>query len=82
MENPGDEDVCVAPIVDDIALNDERAHAFTKLGPMATHARLFDEQLVSIEDGVNESIGGHGAGILGDVGPDLFEVLLGGADSR
>jgi hypothetical protein len=38
---------------------------------------LFDEQLESIEDGVNESIGRRGAGIIGDVGPDLLEVLFG-----
>src|SRR5262249_39734967 len=34
-------------------------------------------RLESIEDGVNQSISGRGAGILGDVGPDLVEVLLG-----
>jgi hypothetical protein len=43
---------------------------------------LFDEQLESIEDGVNESVRAGGAGILGDVGPDLLEVLLGQGDSR
>jgi hypothetical protein len=38
---------------------------------------LFDEQFESIEEGVNESIDGRTAGLLGDVGPDLLEVLLG-----
>ena len=37
-----------------------RANAIAELWPVATHARLFDEQLESIEDGVNESIGGRG----------------------
>lgn len=37
-------------------VNDERPNAFTELGPTATHARLFDEQFESIEDGVNESM--------------------------
>lgn len=82
MKNSRDQELLVVPIVDDIALNNERPNAFTELGPIATHARLFDEQVESIEDGVNESIGGCGAGILGDVGPDLLEVLLGRADSR
>jgi hypothetical protein len=37
-------------------VNNERPNAFTELGPTATHARLFDEQFESIEDGVNESM--------------------------
>jgi hypothetical protein len=43
---------------------------------MATHARLFDEQFESVEDSVNQPIGRRRAGILGDVGPDLLEVLF------
>jgi hypothetical protein len=77
VENPGDQDVCVVTLVDNVALKDERLNAFAELGPMSTHAGLFDEQLESIEDGVNESIGRRGAGIIGDVGPDLLEVLFG-----
>ena len=50
-----------------------------EFGPVATHARLFDEYLESIEDGVDKSIGRGGTGILGDVEPDLLEVLLGKA---
>lgn len=65
------------PIVDDMTLNDERPNAFAELRPIATHARLFDEQLESIEDGIDESIGGFEAGIFRDVGPDVFKVLLG-----
>jgi hypothetical protein len=42
-ENPGDLDVCVVPIVDNVALNDDRPNAFAELGPMSTHARLVDE---------------------------------------
>jgi hypothetical protein len=30
-------------IIDDVAFDDERANAFTELGPFATHARLFAE---------------------------------------
>jgi hypothetical protein len=77
MENSGDQEILIVSIVDDVALDDERANAFAELWPIATHARLFDEHIESIEDGINESIGGRGAGILGDIGPDLLEVLLG-----
>jgi hypothetical protein len=76
MENSGDQDVSIVSIVDDVALDDERANAFAELGPVATHARLFGQELESIEEGVNESIGGRGAGVLGNVGPDLGEVRL------
>jgi hypothetical protein len=77
MENSGNHKTFIVSIIDDVTLADERANAFAELWPVATHARLFDEQLESIEDGVNESVGGRRAGILGNVGPDLFEVALG-----
>ena len=77
MENSGDQEIFIVSIVDDVALDDERANAVAELWPVATHARLFDEQLEPIEDGISESIGGHGAGILGDVGPDFIEIPLG-----
>ena len=67
MENSGDQETFIVSIVDDVALDDERANAVAELWPVATHVRLFDEQLESIEDGVDESIGPRGAGILGDV---------------
>jgi hypothetical protein len=50
------------PVVDDIALDNDRTNTFAELGPIATDARLFDEQLESIKDGVDESIGGRWAG--------------------
>jgi len=77
MENSGDQEILIVSIVDDVALDDERANAVAELWPVATHARLFDEYLESIEDGVDKSIGRGGTGILGDVEPDLLEVLLG-----
>jgi hypothetical protein len=76
MEDSGDQDILIESVVDDVALDDERANAVAELWPVATHARLFDEQLESIEDGVNQSIGHRGASILGDVGPDFIEVPL------
>ena len=43
VKNSRDQDVSVVPIVDDVALNDDRSDAFTELGSIATHARVFDE---------------------------------------
>jgi DNA-binding transcriptional LysR family regulator len=54
MENSGDQDVFVVPIVDDIALDNDGANTLAELGPLATHARLFDEKFESLEDRVNE----------------------------
>jgi hypothetical protein len=77
VKDSREQDVSLVSVVDDVALDNERASAPTELEPMATRARLFDEQFESIKDGVCESIGGGGAGILGNVGPDLLEVLPG-----
>lgn len=67
VKDSRDYDVLVVPVIDDIALDCERADPFAEFRPMATHARLFDEQLESIEDGVDESIGNLWARIFGDV---------------
>ena len=77
VQNSRDQEFVVVPIVDDIALYDDRPNAFTELRPVPADAGLFAKQLESIKDGVNESIGNRGTGILGNVGPDLLEVLLG-----
>jgi len=45
MENSGDQEILIVSIVDDVALDDERANAVAELWPVATHARLFDEHL-------------------------------------
>jgi hypothetical protein len=38
---------------------------------------LFGQQLESVDDGVNDSVGGDGPGVLRDVGSNLLEALLG-----
>jgi hypothetical protein len=77
MENSGNQNVSVVPIVDDVIFDSERSNTRSKLRPEATHPRLFGQQLESVDDGVDESVGGCGTGILGDVGPDFLEVPLG-----
>jgi hypothetical protein len=76
VEDSGDQDVPAVSIVDDVAFDCERANAFAELRPEATDPRLIGQQFEPLDDRVNESIGSRGAGILGDVGSDLLEVLL------
>ena len=77
MENSRDQDPFRVAIVDDIALDDERADAVAELRPTATDAGLVAEQLESVEERVDEPIGGRRGRLLGNVEPDLVEVLLG-----
>jgi hypothetical protein len=53
--------------IDDVILDGERSYTRSKLRPDATHPRLFGQQFESVDDGVNESVGGGGACVLGDV---------------
>jgi hypothetical protein len=77
MENSGDQSlVALIAIVDDIILDSKRADTRPELDTCATHSRLLGEQIESLDDVVNESIGGCRTGVLGDVLPDPVEVLL------
>ena len=77
MKNPGDQNVVLMTVVDDVVLDCEGSYARTELRTSAAHPRMFSQPLESVDDRVDELIGGGGAGVLGDVGPDLIEVLLG-----
>jgi hypothetical protein len=77
MKNPGDQNIALLTIVDDVVLDREGSHAWTELRTCTTHPRLFGQQIEAVDDVVNESVGGGRACFLGDVGPDLVEVLLG-----
>jgi hypothetical protein len=57
-------------------LDREGSNTRPELRSEATHPRLFGQQAESVDDGVDESVHSGGAGGLGDVGPDLLEVLL------
>lgn len=82
MENSGNQEVSFRSIVDDVVLDHERAHALAELRPQATQARLFREELESIEDGVNKSTGRRWAGVLGDIGQISSRSCSAKADSR
>ena len=60
VKGPRDQEFLVVTVVDDMILDDRRANAFATLWPIATQARLFDEQLESVETGVNQPIGDRG----------------------
>jgi|tagenome__1003787_1003787.scaffolds.fasta_scaffold20606021_2 hypothetical protein len=60
MENSCDQDNFVVAIVDNAAVDDERANAVAELRPIATHSRLIGQEIESIEDRVNTPIGGRG----------------------
>jgi hypothetical protein len=77
MKNPRDQDIAFMAVVDRVALDNERANAFAELRPEAAHPGLFDQPFEAVNYRVDESIRGGGAGVLGDVGLDLLEVLLG-----
>ena len=64
-------------IVDDVIFDGERSYVRAELRSKATHPRLLGHQIESVDDRVNESVGGGGAGVLGEVGSDLLEVPLG-----
>ena len=76
VQNSGDHDVPAVSIVDDVILDGERSDGGAELRPKATHPRLFGQQFDALDNGVDESVRGCRAGVLGDVGPDLVEVLL------
>ena len=82
MQHPGYQHRALVTVVDDVALDCERSHARTELRTCAAHPRMFSQQLESVDDRVNEAIGGGGAGVPGDIGPDLVEVPSARADSR
>jgi hypothetical protein len=48
-----------------------------RLRSEVTDARLLGQRLESVDNRINESVRRRGAGVLGDVGPDLVEVPLG-----
>lgn len=77
MQDPRDQDASVVAVVDDVAFDDGRAHACAELGSRTSHRRLVHEQIEPDDDGVDEPVGRRRTGILGDVEPDLLEVLLG-----
>ena len=77
MKSPGDQNIAFLTIVDNVVLNREGSHATTELRTCTAHPRLYGQQIESVDDVVKESVSGGRAGSLGDVGPDLLEVLLG-----
>ena len=81
MKNPGDQNVAIMAIVDDVVLDRKRSHGSAELWACTAHPRLFGQQIKSADDVVNEPVSCCRAGVLGDVGPDFVEVPLEREDS-
>src|SRR5712692_8444037 len=77
MMYSSDQQLVLMAVVDNVTLDRKRSNAGAELRTSTTHPRLLHQQIESVDDGVNESVGGCGAGVLSDVGPDLLEVPLG-----
>ncbi len=63
-------------IVDDVLVDDERAHAFAKLRAGSSHARVLDEQAEYVDDVLDEGVRNVYAGVVGYVEPGVREVPL------
>ena len=77
MKYSSDRQLVLMAVVDNVTLDRKRSNARAELRTSTTHPRLLHQEIESVDDGVNQSVGGCGAGVLGDVGPDLLEVPLG-----
>ncbi len=67
MENPCDQNIAFLTIVDDVVLDREGSHAWTKLRTYTAHPRLFGQQIEAVDDVVDESVGSLGTGVIGYV---------------
>src|SRR6266851_176817 len=70
MKYSSDQQLVLMAVVDNVTLDRKRSNARAELRTSTTHPRLLHQQIESVDDGVNESVGGCGAGVLSDVGPD------------
>jgi hypothetical protein len=76
MKDSGNQKPALVTVVDHVTLDCEGPNPRTELWSETTHPRLLGQQFKSFDDGVNQSVGGVGACVLGDVRPDVLEVLL------
>jgi len=60
MKYSSDQQLVLVAVVDDVTLHWERPNARAELRTSTTHPRLLHQQIESVDDGVNESVGGCG----------------------
>jgi hypothetical protein len=77
MQNSGDQNIVFLTIVDDVVLDREGSYAGAELRTCTAHPRLFGQQIESVDDVVDQSVGGCRTGLLSDLGPGLVEVQFG-----
>ena len=79
IENSGDQETFIVSIVDDVFSTENDRTPAPNSGRLRPMRGCSTSSSNRSKMGVNESIGRGGAGILGDVEPNLLEVLLGKA---
>ena len=77
MKNSGDLHLAIMPVVDDVILDTDGAHAGSELWTEASHPGLFRQEVEAVDEIVDEPVSGSRARVLGDVQPNLVEVLFG-----
>jgi len=77
MKHSGDQHVAILPVIDDVILNADGANAGSELRTETSHPGLFRQEVEAVDDIVDEPVGGSRARVLGDVQPNLVEVLFG-----
>ena len=77
MKHSGDLHLAIVPVIDDVILDADGANAGSELRTETSHSRLFHQEVEAVDEIVDEPVGGSRARVLGDVQPNLVEVLFG-----
>ncbi len=77
MKNSGDLHLAIMPVVNDVILDADGANAGSELRTEASHPGLFRHEVEAVDNVVDEPVSGSRACFLGNIQPDLVEVLLG-----
>jgi len=77
MKHSGDLHLVIVPVIDDVILDGEGANAGSERRTETSHPGLFRQEVEAVDEIVDEPVSGSRARFLGDVQPDLVEVLFG-----
>lgn len=79
MKHSGDLHLAIAivPVIDDVILDADGANAGSELRTETSHHGLFRQEVEAVDEVVDEPVSGSRARVLGDVQPNLVEVLFG-----
>jgi hypothetical protein len=77
MKHSGDHHVAIVLVIDDVILDADGANTGSELRTETSHPGLFRQKVEAVDDIVDEPVSGSRARVLGDVQPNLVEVLFG-----